>query len=171
MGLCWLWQNVAGGTDRPEGATWAAARHPLLCQPCMQEAHLACSQSLHVLHWLQAIVRLQQAIPSILSWVKRFLRSTPGPEAAAQVQRPQMGPSQQPLCVQRVVDIEESVWAPKYGLKGMIDASLDVGLPVQVSQGVPVLAESRKHVRSLPSRLTPSNLPFAVQSAVLGEPV
>ena len=26
--------------------------------------------------------------------------------------------------VTQVVDIEENVWAPKYGLKGMIDASL-----------------------------------------------
>lgn len=82
------------------------------------------------------MARLQQAIPSIISWVKRFLRSAPGPEAAAQLQRPQMGASQQPLCVQQVVDIEESVWAPKYGLKGMIDASLDVGLPGQVSCGL-----------------------------------
>ena len=90
------------------------------------------------------MARLQQAIPSILSWVKRFLQLTPGPEAAAQLQRPQTGASQQPLCVQHVVDIEESVWAPKYGLKGMIDASLDVGLPGQVRHGVCALAEHSK---------------------------
>ena len=94
------------------------------------------------------MARLQQAIPSILSWVKRFLRSTPGPEAAAQLQRPQMGSSQQPLCVQHVVDIEESVWAPKYGLKGMIDASLDVGLPVQVSHGVSGLAGNSSAIQA-----------------------
>jgi len=27
---------------------------------------------------------------------------------------------------QEVVDIEESIWAPKYGLKGNIDATLQV---------------------------------------------
>ncbi len=33
--------------------------------------------------------------------------------------------------MQDVVDIEETVWAPRYGIKGSIDASLRVGLEPQ----------------------------------------
>ena len=30
----------------------------------------------------------------------------------------------QVLCMQDVADIEEAIWAPRHGLKGMIDASV-----------------------------------------------
>lgn len=35
--------------------------------------------------------------------------------------------------MQQVSDIEENIWAPKFGLKGMIDASLHIGLGPEVS--------------------------------------
>ena len=40
------------------------------------------------------------------------------------------------LCTQEVLDIEESVWAPRLGLKGNVDASLRVGMSVQPQQAV-----------------------------------
>lgn len=82
----------------------------------------------------QAMARLQQAMSSMLSWVQRFLRSQPAQNATVEV-----GPGEgvgrgkvQPMCVRQVADIEENVWAPRYGLKGMIDASLAVGFQPQV---------------------------------------
>ena len=32
------------------------------------------------------------------------------------------------VCVSEVVDIEENIWAPRFGLKGQIDATLRVTL-------------------------------------------
>ncbi|KAL5148049.1 DNA replication ATP-dependent helicase/nuclease DNA2 [Glycine soja] len=50
---------------------------------------------------------LRDAIPRILSWIKQFKNT-------------------------KVIDIEEMAWAPKYGLKGMIDASSSVEHRAQV---------------------------------------
>lgn len=81
------------------------------------------------------MARLQQAMSSMLSWVQRFLRAQPAQNATVEV-----GPGEgigggkvQPMCVRQVADIEENVWAPRYGLKGMIDASLAVSFQPQVN--------------------------------------
>ncbi|DBA90758.1 TPA: DNA replication endonuclease-helicase Dna2, variant 2 [Trebouxia sp. C0004] len=81
----------------------------------------------------KAMARLQQAMSSMLSWVQRFLRFQPAQNATVEV-----GPGEgvgggtcRPMCVRQVADIEENVWAPRYGLKGMIDASLAVGFQPQ----------------------------------------
>lgn len=75
---------------------------------------------------VQAMETLRKAVPSILSWVQRFLRPLPAKNARVEVGIGQGtdGGSGVPMCVRHVMDIEENVWAPKYGLKGMIDASL-----------------------------------------------
>jgi hypothetical protein len=51
------------------------------------------------------------------------VRDSPGPGSLVRVGG-SWDAAEEALCVQEVVDIEENVWAPKYGLKGMIDASL-----------------------------------------------
>ena len=83
---------------------------------------------------MQAMARLQQAIPSMLSWVQRFLRPQPAQNATVEVGVGEGvgGGVKLPMCVRQVVDIEENVWAPKYGLKGMIDASLSTSFQIQV---------------------------------------
>ena len=81
------------------------------------------------------MARLHQAIPSMLSWVQRFLRPQPAKNATVAV-RPGEGVAEgntRPMCVRQVMDIEENVWAPKYGLKGMIDASLAATFHTEVS--------------------------------------
>lgn len=83
---------------------------------------------------MQAMARLQQAIPSMLSWVQRFLRPVPAKNATVAVRPGEgvAGGNLRPMCVRQVVDIEENVWAPKYGLKGMIDASLAASFHTEV---------------------------------------
>ena len=46
-----------------------------------------------------------------------------------------------------VVDIEESVWAPRYGLKGMVDASVELSFD---SAGPPARAAARAPAVLLP---------------------
>ena len=83
---------------------------------------------------LQAMARLHKAIPSMLSWVQLFLRPQPAQNATAQVGAGGGvgGGALRPMCIRHVTDIEENVWAPKYGLKGMIDASLAASFQAQV---------------------------------------
>ncbi len=92
------------------------------------------------------MARLQQAMSSMLSWVQRFLRAQPAQNATVEV-----GPGEgvgggkvQPMCVRQVADIEENVWAPRFGLKGMIDASLAVGFQPQVKHCSVTVLLSRK---------------------------
>ncbi len=115
------------------------------------------------------MARLQQAMSSMLSWVQRFLRAQPAQNATVEV-----GPGEgvgrgkvQPMCVRQVADIEENVWAPRYGLKGMIDASLAVGFQPQVNQFSALVLWSSSLYSSRASLFDSTNLEH--DSAVLRE--
>ncbi|GAB2270730.1 hypothetical protein Dimus_005601 [Dionaea muscipula] len=69
-----------------------------------------------------AYKNLTGAIPRMLNWTKVFKRSqTDAPLVDFGTDH-----GLKRVCIAEVVDIEEMVWAPRYGLKGMIDASLHV---------------------------------------------
>ncbi|CAL8464813.1 g4348 [Coccomyxa elongata] len=74
----------------------------------------------------QATALLHDAVPAMLGWLQRFRRPTPDGNAALEVPGNARGcaPGRAAVAVAGVADIEESVWAPRYGLKGMIDASV-----------------------------------------------
>ena len=68
---------------------------------------------------------MSKGIPIIQQWVTCFKRDRPLPDATVSV-RDQGGlEKEEGFCLSAIADIEESVWAPKYGLKGMIDASVE----------------------------------------------
>ncbi|XP_061371204.1 DNA replication ATP-dependent helicase/nuclease JHS1 [Gastrolobium bilobum] len=64
---------------------------------------------------------LIDAIPRILSWIMLFKNSEERKD-------PNVGfdDGRKKVSISEVIDIEEMAWAPKYGLKGMIDASVRV---------------------------------------------
>ncbi|KAJ4842556.1 hypothetical protein Tsubulata_008498 [Turnera subulata] len=66
---------------------------------------------------------LVEAIPKICDWIARF--RVPQDSNATTVDFGS-GDELKKLKIAEVIDIEEMAWAPKYGLKGMIDASLRV---------------------------------------------
>ncbi|RXH93242.1 hypothetical protein DVH24_013818 [Malus domestica] len=61
---------------------------------------------------------LIEAVPKILNWVNLF-KNSQGSKAPSVDFGSDIG-------VKKVIDIEEMAWAPKYGLKGQIDASVRV---------------------------------------------
>lgn len=83
---------------------------------------------------LQAQKTLADAVPTMLSWVKRFRRADPLPEDAGELGCSKIGDPALQLCIPAVRDIEESIWAPKYGLKGIIDASVQTRLAKPVTK-------------------------------------
>ncbi|KAK9749095.1 hypothetical protein RND81_02G102300 [Saponaria officinalis] len=66
---------------------------------------------------------LNEAIPKICNWIGLFMNSQKSNAPAVD-----FGPNDglAKVSISDVVDIEEMAWAPKYGLKGMIDASVQV---------------------------------------------
>ncbi|KAL4448106.1 hypothetical protein ABPG75_005325 [Micractinium tetrahymenae] len=68
---------------------------------------------------------LRQAVPGILRWMHRFLRADPAADALlrAGVDYATGADIRRAVSVCEVVDIEESIWSTKYGVKGMIDVS------------------------------------------------
>ncbi|XP_061997380.1 DNA replication ATP-dependent helicase/nuclease JHS1 [Rosa rugosa] len=66
---------------------------------------------------------LVDAVPKILNWVNVF-KNTQDSEASSVDFGSENGVKK--VTISEVIDIEEMAWAPKYGLKGMIDASVRV---------------------------------------------
>ncbi|GLC59371.1 hypothetical protein PLESTB_001479200 [Pleodorina starrii] len=79
----------------------------------------------------QVLAHIAQQLDGIIAWCNSYV--TPNP-AAPLGGRIEPGRSDAPATycrVTEVLDIEESIWAPKYGLKGQLDASLRVQLSTQ----------------------------------------
>ncbi|GME23035.1 DNA replication factor Dna2 [Neofusicoccum parvum] len=66
--------------------------------------------------------RLAGKIPQIQAWAKIFVKARPGPDA---VVRDRNGKTVQ-MSINKLLEVEEHIWSPMYGLKGNIDASVQV---------------------------------------------
>ncbi|GIL46712.1 hypothetical protein Vafri_3630 [Volvox africanus] len=100
---------------------------------------------------------IMQQLDAIISWCTSYI--TPNP-SAPRGGRIEVGSGDTPtFCrVTEVLDIEESIWAPKYGLKGQLDASLRVklssGEPLQVSVVQNCSQQQPAHFHGLRGRRT-----------------
>ncbi|VFQ84275.1 unnamed protein product [Cuscuta campestris] len=70
---------------------------------------------------------LVETIPKILNWIHLF-RDSEG--SKIQNIAPGSEDKEKKIKILEVLDIEEMAWAPKYGLKGMIDASVKVNIEI-----------------------------------------
>ncbi|XP_049368809.1 DNA replication ATP-dependent helicase/nuclease JHS1 [Solanum verrucosum] len=68
---------------------------------------------------------LIEAIPKLLNWIRSFRYSEVSESPSIDFGSED---GAKKIKVSEVLDIEEMAWAPKYGLKGMIDASLQVNV-------------------------------------------
>ena len=73
---------------------------------------------------MQAEKVMRDAIPALLTWLQTFRRDEPDQAATLEVRDQKQGSRMEAVAISEVVDIEESIWLPRYGLKGMIDASV-----------------------------------------------
>ncbi|WCJ23084.1 DNA replication ATP-dependent helicase/nuclease JHS1 [Euphorbia peplus] len=67
--------------------------------------------------------KLVEAIPNILNWLIRFKSSK---DSKAQTVDFGLHNELKKLKISEVIDIEDMAWAPKYGLKGIVDAAIRV---------------------------------------------
>ncbi|KAK3945578.1 hypothetical protein QBC46DRAFT_430115 [Diplogelasinospora grovesii] len=61
-------------------------------------------------------------MPELRSWAQAFVASEPKPQAVVQGRNGERAN----MCVSKLLDVEEHVWSPMYGLKGNIDATVQV---------------------------------------------
>ena len=87
----------------------------------------------------QAVEYLLSKLPGLQSWAELFVSSQPNvgipspffPWICANNKQPEAkikvpGGEQVVMCVSKLLDVEEHVWSPMYGLKGNIDATVQV---------------------------------------------
>jgi DNA replication ATP-dependent helicase Dna2 len=69
-----------------------------------------------------AIEYLISKMGELQSWAELFVSSQPKPEAVVHDRHSKKAS----MCVSKLLDVEEHVWSPMYGLKGNIDATVQV---------------------------------------------
>ncbi|GAM83565.1 hypothetical protein ANO11243_015530 [Dothideomycetidae sp. 11243] len=72
----------------------------------------------------EALEFLTAKMPELRDWASHFVRGTPGNEAKAQDRN---GKTVN-LSITKLLDVEEHVWSPMYGLKGNIDATVEIAM-------------------------------------------
>ncbi|KXZ52798.1 hypothetical protein GPECTOR_8g185 [Gonium pectorale] len=144
----WLQERVAGGPSG-EKALLGSMMHELLQaslraalggrldknEMLAQARSILSSSTAQLLETQQdeasVMSYLSQQLDAVLAWCRTYV--TPGHDAPLGGRIETAGNGDAPtFCrVAEILDIEESIWAPKYGLKGMLDASLRVTLSVK----------------------------------------
>lgn len=99
----------------------------------------------------KVLLILERYIPGMQAWAATYLTAEPTPHASVVTDR---GPSfghdrHQPVVVgiEKVLDIEEHIWSPMYGIKGMIDVTVQakikkgyttqtLTIPLEIKTGV-----------------------------------
>ncbi|QUC21413.1 uncharacterized protein UV8b_05656 [Ustilaginoidea virens] len=67
---------------------------------------------------------LQSKMTELSSWAKRFVSSKPQADAVVEDRNGKKAN----LAITKLLDVEEHVWSPMYGLKGNIDATVEVAM-------------------------------------------
>ncbi|EYU40306.1 hypothetical protein MIMGU_mgv1a000280mg [Erythranthe guttata] len=79
---------------------------------------------------------LIEAIPKILNWISSF-RDSQGSKTPSVDFKSDEGMKK--IRISEVIDIEEMAWAPKFGLKGMIDASVRVSTNTKSAEAAEII--------------------------------
>ncbi|RKF65749.1 DNA replication ATP-dependent helicase/nuclease DNA2 [Erysiphe neolycopersici] len=69
-----------------------------------------------------AVIYLQDKMFEMQSWANKFISPSPKPEAIVK----SLNGKSSFMCIDKLLDIEEHIWSPTYGLKGNIDATVQV---------------------------------------------
>ncbi|KAF8939862.1 Tripartite DNA replication factor [Dissophora ornata] len=96
---------------------------------------------------------LSQLIPSCQDWASRYLRASPTEGVIDDSAGHAINGDSYQLCVNKILDIEENIWSPMFGLKGKIDATLQV-----------VLGTSKKNAGSSPTDSRTLTVPFELKT-------
>ncbi|POS87451.1 hypothetical protein EPUL_002165, partial [Erysiphe pulchra] len=77
-----------------------------------------------------AIIYLQDKMSEMQSWANKFISPFPKPGAIVK----SLNGESSTMCIDKLLDIEEHIWSPTYGLKGNIDATVQVTVKQEKSK-------------------------------------
>ncbi|TPX63675.1 hypothetical protein SpCBS45565_g06433 [Spizellomyces sp. 'palustris'] len=72
-----------------------------------------------------ATAHLRESVSGLQQWASKFIGTAPKPDAVVQQHRNDKEPKVT-VCISKVLDIEENIWSPMYGIKGNIDATVQL---------------------------------------------
>ncbi|KAI9811108.1 MAG: Tripartite DNA replication factor [Thelocarpon impressellum] len=70
----------------------------------------------------EAVRHLKSKVPGLQAWAEVFVSAKPRPEAVVK----DRNGKQALMSINKLLDVEEHVWSPMYGLKGNIDATVQI---------------------------------------------
>ncbi|THC92535.1 hypothetical protein EYZ11_007988 [Aspergillus tanneri] len=81
-------------------------------------------EELYLIHMsvAEAVEYMMGKIPAMTSWAELFLMSQPSPKSLVE----DRNSSKLRLSINKLLEVEEHIWSPMYGLKGNIDATVQV---------------------------------------------
>ncbi|KAN0069760.1 DNA replication factor Dna2 domain containing protein [Elaphomyces granulatus] len=81
-------------------------------------------ESLYAIHMSisEAVEYVMSKIPELRVWANIFLRAKPNPESLVEDRHG----SKASLSINKLLEVEEHIWSPMYGLKGNVDATVQV---------------------------------------------
>ncbi|KAL1964671.1 hypothetical protein VTN77DRAFT_6697 [Rasamsonia byssochlamydoides] len=81
-------------------------------------------ESLYAIHisMIDAVEYVMSKIPELKAWADMFLRAKPSAESLVEDRHG----SKASLSINKLLEVEEHIWSPMYGLKGNVDATVQV---------------------------------------------
>ncbi|KAH8422669.1 bifunctional ATP-dependent DNA helicase/ssDNA endodeoxyribonuclease DNA2 [Aspergillus melleus] len=81
-------------------------------------------EELYLIHMsiAEAVEYMMSKVPAMVSWAELFLKSQPSAQSLVE----DRNSSKLRLSISKLLEVEEHVWSPMYGLKGNIDATVQV---------------------------------------------
>ena len=108
-----------------------------------------------------AVEKMMEYVPLLQQWSTAFLRDQPVQDVRFELpNRPSALPpgTTNQVCISKVVDIEENIWCPQYGLKGKVDASVEVKIHTVRHNSNTKNRRNRKQVLSTSTTVIPLEL-------------
>ncbi|PCG96179.1 Dna2/Cas4, domain of unknown function DUF83 [Penicillium occitanis (nom. inval.)] len=115
-------------------------------------------ESLYAIHtsMIEAVEYVMSKVPELKAWADVFLRSKPNAECMVE----DRNGSKANLSINKLLEVEEHVWSPMYGLKGNVDATVQVAynddgdqktltIPLEVKTGKKDTSHSHRAQTSL----------------------
>ncbi|ANB12193.1 bifunctional ATP-dependent DNA helicase/ssDNA endodeoxyribonuclease DNA2 [Sugiyamaella lignohabitans] len=103
----------------------------------------------------EALSELNEVVPKLKEWARVYLRPTPSDSSTVETHRGGTGAKSTRLSVSKVIEIEEEIWSPMFGLKGKIDATVEATVKQELSIGkflVPLELKTSKSSKSVSHR-------------------
>ncbi|EDO44587.1 predicted protein, partial [Nematostella vectensis] len=110
-----------------------------------------------------ALNKVKELLPAFSEWAWRYVCDLPDPDLSTMDYKDgscDTGGTEMPsVCVSQLRDIEENVWSPRFGLKGKVDATVEVKIDRRPM--------SRRHRPGMDNHLTTASVPLELKTGKL----